>query len=218
MIKPLTRSTSVGSAFNKGLQLYKENFVLIFLAYLIAMLISSITCGICGGPMTCGVIGIVLALLRNQNPKPQISDLFNGFQKFLPAFVTMLAFSAINFVAQIVNIVPVLGQLAAIVIACFIFPAVILWALFFIQDQNATIGEAIVEPLKLVTKKPFWSVILVVFVAGLLGMVGIIACGIGMLFTMPFSMCMIAAAYEEVYGESGLADNQPAKLPESPTL
>ncbi|MBR4675864.1 MAG: hypothetical protein IKP00_15505 [Victivallales bacterium] len=218
MIKPLTGSTSIGSAFNKGLQIYKENFVLIFLGYLIACLVSGVTCGICSGPMMCGFIGILLSLLRNNNPKPQVSDLFNGFQKFLPAFVTMLAFGAISFVAQIVNIIPILGQLAAIVIACFILPAVMLWALFFVQDQNATIGEAIVEPLKLVTQKPFWTVMLVVFVAGLLGAVGCIACGIGVLFTMPLSFCMVAAAYEEVYGDSTQLDVPAAASPAPPAL
>ena len=85
MIKPFTGTTSIGSAFNKGLQIYKENFALVFLGSLLSTLITFFTCGICGGPMWCGFIGILLALLRNQNPKPQLGDLFNGFQKFLPA-------------------------------------------------------------------------------------------------------------------------------------
>ena len=213
MIKSLTRSPSVGTTFNTAMELYKENFVLIFLACLITGLISAFSCGICAGPMQCGLFCIILALLRKQEPKPQVAEVFNGFKKFLPSFVCMLVFGVISGVAQVLNIVPLLGQLALLVFNCFIMPAVIVWALLLIQDQDAAIGDAIVIPLKLIGEKKFWSVMLVVFVAGLLGAVGAIACGIGLLFTVPFSCCMIAAAYEEAYGESAPVGEIPARQP-----
>lgn len=194
MIKTMTRSTSVGSALSKGWAIYKENFVLIFLATLVAAIIGSVTCGICAGPMQCGLIGIVLALLRKQEPKPEFGKLFDGFQKFVPAFVTFLVIGLINFV---INFIPILGAIVSIVI----IPTMMVWAMFLIQDQDATIGEAISTPFKLLGEKSFWMVILVGFVGGLLAAVGAIACGIGVLFTAPIFICMLAAAYEEVYGE-----------------
>ena len=194
MIKTITGSTSVGSALSKGWAIYKENFVLIFLATLLAFIIGTVTCGICGGPMQCGLIGIVLSLLRKQEPKPEIGKLFDGFQKFAPAFVTCLVFQLISIV---INFVPILGTIANIVI----MPTMIAWAMFLVQDQDATIGEAISIPFKLLGEKPFWTVILVGFVGGLLAAVGTLACAIGLLFTIPIGFCMIAAAYEEVYGE-----------------
>ena len=203
MIKTMTGSTSVGSAFSKGWAIYKENFVLIFLATLLAFIIGAVTCGICGGPMQCGLIGIVLSLLRKQEPKPEIGKLFDGFQKFLPAFVTCLLFSLIN---MVICFIPILGM----IVSAVIMPTVIAWAMFLVQDQNATIGEAISTPFKLLGEKSFWTVILVGFVGGLLAAVGAIACGIGVLFTAPIFICMLAAAYEEVYGEQ---QEEPAAAP-----
>lgn len=203
MIKSLARSATVGTAITRGFQLYKENFVLILVVTLISGLITAVSCGICAGALQCGVIGICLALLRGQDPKPQIGDLFNGFHKFLPAFVASLALSVIVFVVNcVLNVIPILGLLASIVVSSFISPAVTVWAMFLIQDQDATIGEAISTPLKLVGDGRFWSIILVCFLATLLGLVGLLACGIGLIVTLPFSTCMIAAAYEEVYNDA----------------
>jgi len=218
MIKPMTRSANVGSAFNKGLQLYKENFVLIFLVSLVGGLIGAFSCGICMGPMQCGIIGICLALLRGQEPKPQFNDLFNGFQKFVPAFVTMLVLSLCFFVINLIlGLIPIVGWLAAFVIGYFISPAVTVWAMFLVQDQNATIGEAITTPLKMLGDSKFWMIMLIVFLAGLLGAVGLIACVIGVFFTMPFALCMIAAAYQDVYDNPDQADSpaqEPVELPQ----
>jgi uncharacterized membrane protein len=215
MIKPLARSVSIGNAFNKGLQLYKENFLLIFLASLLAGLIGGFSCGICLGPMQCGLIGICLTLLRGQEPKPQVGDVFKGFQKFVPAFVTMLVLGLGFFVINLIlGLIPIVGWLAALVIAYFISPAVSAWAMFLIQDQNATIGEAITTPFKMMGDGKFWMIMLIIFLAGLLGAVGLIACIIGVFFTMPFAMCMTAAAYQEAYDDdSDQADDAPAQEP-----
>ncbi len=209
MIKTMTRSTSVGSAFNKGFAIYKENFVLIFLTTLVAAIIGAVTCSICAGPMQCGLIGIVLSLLRKQDPKPEFGKLFDGFQKFVPAFVTYLALSVISVV---LCLIPILGA----IISFIVIPTVMVWAMFLIQDQDATIGEAISTPLKLLGDKSFWMVILIGFIGGLIAAVGAIACGIGVFFTAPIFICMLAAAYEEVYGEqqdepaaAPVAENQP---------
>ena len=212
MIKPLLRSTSVGSAFHNGLEIYKENFGLVFLAYLVAMLISGISCGICGGPMFCGVIGVFLALLRKQEPKPEFGGIFDGFQKFAPSFVSLLVFGIINIIIfglgwlimLISGFIPILGffiwifVVVVMVILLNIIGMLANWALFLVQDQEATIGEAISTPFKVLGDGKFWSFILVSIVAGLVGFAGIIACGIGMLFTMPLAFCIITAAYEEI--------------------
>ena len=72
-------------------------------------------------------------------------------------------------------------------------------------------------PLKLLGDKRFWSIVLVAFVASLLGCVGAVACGIGIFVTLPFAYCMIAAAYEEAYaGEAPSAAAAPAELPADP--
>ena len=229
MIKPLTRSASVGSAFKQGLELYKANFWFLLAATLVTGLIGIFTCGICAGPMQCGLIGITLALLRRQEPKPEFENLFDGFQKFLPSFVSSLVLTSISIglvmflklafflfglllsssafeyvpaaVTVTLKIITVLVQIIVVNCLSVIGSSMTTWALFLVQDQNATISEAIIEPFKLLGNKWFWSVILVEFVATLLAYIGILACCIGAIFTAPIVVCMVAVAYEEVHGK-----------------
>ena len=218
MIKPLTRSTSIGSSFNKGLQIYKENFGLIILSCIVAMLISGISCGICVGPMVCGFIGLVLALIRNQNPKPAFGDLFKGFQKFLPALVCVLLILiplAIIHLPCIMPILAILGSPVFLAVDIIIASPTLFWALSLVQDQDASIGDALITPLKRLGDKRQWSFILVNLVAVLLGMVGVIACFIGIFFTIPLAICMIVAAYEEVCEAPAQTDDTPAESSES---
>lgn len=210
MIKPITRSPTLSLALDRGWNLYKENFAIIFPATLLTMIIAAVSCGICAGPMMSGLLAMLVALLRKKEPKPQIGDVFGGFSRFAPTFLTSLLLSLIFFAASMVlMVVPVLGQIAAVAVGWFISPAVTFWALMLVTDQGATFGEAISTSLKLVGDKVFWPMLLVAFVAGLLGAVGAVACGIGVLVTLPFTQCMMAAAYEEVCGSAGETGDAP---------
>lgn len=214
MVKELKGQPSIGTTFKRGLDVYKKNFVPIFVATLLALVIGGVSCGICSAPLLCGVLAMILAVMRNGDTKLEIGDVFKGFQKFAPAFVSALVIGLINFVVcTILGLIPILGIVAVIVIGYVIVPAVLTWALFLVTDQDATIGEAITVPLKLLRDKRFWNIILVVFVASLAGSVGAVACGIGLFVTLPFAYCMIAAAYEEVYSGSAPAE---AAAPEAP--
>lgn len=212
MIKPIVRSATLGPSLDKGLNLYKENFMIVFPATALAMVVGGVTCGICSGPMFCGVFAIILALLRGKDPKPAFGDVFNGFSRFLPAFLAVLVTVVVMSVATtILMVVPILGKIAAFLINICVVPTVLAWALLLVTDQDATFGEAITTPFKLFQDKRFWPVALVVTVASLIGGLGAIACGVGVFLTMPLAYCIIAAAYEEVYGgASEGASDEPA--------
>ena len=221
MIKPLVHNAQVGTCLSKGWKIYKENFGLILLATLITGLISFFTCNICAGPMLCGLFGILLALIRGQEQKPKVGDLFKGFSKFLPAFlVTLVLFLCFTVIDIIFVIVPLLGLLADLLL-CFLYPTIMVLAILLVADQNATFGEAFSAPLNMIGKKPFWSFFLVVFVASLIAGLGFMLCGIGLLFTMPIFYCMVAAAYDEAIGGGDASPATPpateAEAPASPS-
>ena len=193
-----------GESFNRGLDVYKRNFVSIMVAALLAGVIGGATCGICSAPLMCGVYAMILAALRNPDAKPEIGDVFKGFQKFAPAFVSALVLGLIQFaVVTILGMIPVLGIVLVIVFQVA-FSTVMGWALLLVADQNATIGDAIGVPLKLLGDKRFWPIVLISFVAGLVGAVGIVACGIGLIVTLPLALCIVAAAYDKSYGAAAI--------------
>ncbi len=215
-IQEITRSVSIGSCFTRGWEVYKANVVTLVVALLLVGLISCVSLGICTAPMLCGLSAMVLAMLRT-GAKPEVGDVFRKFDKFGTAFVTSLALGAISFIGGFVlSLVPVLGWIANVVwsVALGVISA---WALLLIVDQDASIGEAITVPLKQIGNDKFWSVILTAFVANLIAMAGVLACGIGVLFTAPLATCIVVAAYEEAHGRSPQASATPPLPPSSPT-
>ena len=202
MLKELKNGADVGSTFKLGLEVYKKNFLPLLLATVLAVVIGSLSCGICAAPLFCGIFAMILAAMRSEGTTLKAGDVFNGFQKFLPSFVSCLVLGAINaIVCTILLVIPIVGWIAYVVVGCAVAPAVIAWSQLLVIDQDASIGDAITVPLKLVGDKRFWSVILVAFVAGLIGGLGAMACGIGLFVTLPFAYCMIAAAYEQAYSD-----------------
>ena len=211
MIKELKRGAEIGTTFNRALEVYKKNFVPLLLATLLAIVVGSVSCGICMAPLFCGVFAMALVALRSSDATLKAGDVFKGFQKFVPAFVSCLVLGLINsFVSSVLMVVPIVGWIALIVVGYAVAPAVIAWAQLLVVDQDATIGDAIAVPLKLLGDKRFWSVVLVSLVAGLIGGLGAIACGFGLLVTLPFAYCMIAAAYEEAYSDAATDAGTPA--------
>ena len=58
--KPIVK---FGEWIEAGFSLYKENFVVLVLANLIAAILSAVTLGILAGPMFAGLIIIILAII-----------------------------------------------------------------------------------------------------------------------------------------------------------
>jgi hypothetical protein len=79
-----------GAWIQKGFDIYKNNFVLLLLTTLIAMVIGLFSAMVLMGPMLAGVVMITLALVDGRQPKPEFGDVFKGFGFFLPAFLLIL--------------------------------------------------------------------------------------------------------------------------------
>ena len=204
-IATIASTTTVGKAFDKGFNIYKENFALVFLATLVALLVGVLTCGICMPVMMCGLSTVVLTLVRGGATKPTVGDVFSKFNCFLTAFVSALVMAIlVGVVGMILMLIPVLGLVLSYVVNAVVLPAVMSWAYLSIIDRNATIGEAI-GALKLPMEKPFWMFILISFVAAVVGGIGAVACGIGAFFTMPLAYCIIVAAYNDMAGGEAAA-------------
>ena len=217
MVKGLTGGAEIGSCFKRGFDVYKKNFVPICVGMFLAGLIGTLSCGICTGALFCGLIAMILKAMRADNAELKIGDVFQGFSKyFLPALAGLIVLGLINQIAiTVLTCIPVIGWLALIPASAALGAAMV-WSLFLVTDQGATAGEAITVPLKLLGDKRFWSVVLVSFLASLAGCLGLIACGIGVLVTMPFAYCVIAAAFEEAYaGGAPAANEPPVEIPAS---
>ncbi len=182
----------------RGFHLYKENFVVLALSMLIAIILSTVTAGILVGPMIAGIYLITLALLDRQTPKPEVGTLFKGFRFFLNTFLIILVWSVILFiVSAILGMVPVIGQLAALFVI-FAVQTLLMFAIFLIIDQNRDFWPASMQSFETV-RTNFWPFLGLFIITSIIGAIGAIACGIGVFLTAPIQACILTVAYRDVF-------------------
>ncbi len=188
-----------GEWIENGFNLYKDNLGLLILTSLIAVLISAASFGILAGPMSIGVLLITLSLLDKEEPKPEVGDIFKGFSYFLQSFLFILVWGVGLFVISfILNLIPCIGQVASI---CFIFAAqtFLMFGLFLIAEKNMDFWPASMDSFDKV-KTNFWPFLALFIVANIIGCLGAIACGIGVVVTLPIFSCILAVGYRDLYG------------------
>ena len=188
-----------GEWIEKGFNLYKENFITLVLASLIAVVLSVVTVGILFGPMWAGILLITLALFDNKKPKPEVGDLFKGFNYFLNTFLFVIVWGIVLFVISfILALVPCIGQVASLLIG-FVAQAFLMFGLFLIVDEQIDFWPASMESFNKV-KTNFWPFLGLAVVTTIIGSIGAILCGIGVVVTAPIQACILTVAYREVFG------------------
>jgi len=191
----------IGKWIEEGFILYKNNFGILVLASIIAVVISTVTIFLLFGPMMAGLIVITLQLLRKEKPKPTAGRIFSGFDYFLNSFLFMLVWGlAIMAGSAILAFLP-FGRLLSLF---FIYSAqaFLMFGLFLIVDRQMEWLPASTESINIV-KTNFWPFFGLSAVAGIIGSLGAIAFGIGIVFTVPIQGCILAVAYREIFGGPG---------------
>jgi uncharacterized membrane protein len=198
-----------GEWIEHGFNLYKHHFGILVLASLIALLLSSVTFGILAGPMMAGMVLIVMRLLEGSTPPPSATQVFRGFDYFLPSFLFIIVWGIALFVASfLLSIIPCIGPLVSLFIV-YAAQAFLMFGLYLIVDKKMEFWPASMESINTV-KTNFWPFLAFAAVASIIGSLGAIACGIGMIFTFPIQVCIIAIAYREIYRG---AESPPAFTP-----
>ena len=190
-----------GEWIEQGFNLYKENFATLVLASLIAVVLSAVSVGVLAGPMFAGMLLITFGLLDKKGSKPEVGMLFKGFDYFLNSFLFIIIWGiALFFVSIIVGLVPCIGQLASLFVV-FVAHALLMFGLFLIVDRGREFWPASVESFNKV-KPNFWPFLGFSVVSNIIGSIGAIACGIGVVFTLPIQACILTVAYRDVFGMS----------------
>lgn len=187
-----------GEWIEEGFNLYKENFGILVLVSLIAVIVSAITVGVLAGPMAAGVLLIVFQLHDRKEPKPEAGTLLKGFDFFLNSFLFFIVWGiAIFVVSFILGFVPCIGQVASLFVV-FVAHALLMFGMFLIVDRNMEFWPASVESFNMV-KRNFWPFLGFSIVSNLIGSIGAVACGIGIVFTLPIQVCILMVAYREIF-------------------
>lgn len=187
----------MAGVLRRGFDLYKENILVLLLSTVLAVIISVLTIGILAGPMFAGMSIITLALIDRRDPKPDISDLFNGFSFFLPSLVFVVLYFVASIFGQVVlGFIPVLGVILSSLYS-MVLSTFVMFTMFNIVDQKMEVVAAIQKSIDVV-KTNFWIFLGLQIIASLLSGLGLILCGIGVFLTLPLYICALAIAYRDL--------------------
>jgi hypothetical protein len=201
-----------GEWIERGFNLYKENIATLILATVVAVILSSVTLGILAGPMFAGLLFITLGLLDGTDPKPEVGSLFKGFDYFLNSFLFVVVWGlAIVIASSIISLVPCIGLFVSIFVS-YAAGALLMFGLFLIVDKRMEFWPASMESIEIV-KTSFWPFLGLTVVTSIIGSIGAIACGIGVVVTIPIQACILTVAYRDVFDQAGepagFEDTQP---------
>ncbi len=200
-----------GEWIENGFNLYKENFGILVLASLIAGILSVVTLGILAGPMMAGFLLITLRLFDKQEPKPEVGDVFKGFEYFLNSFLFILVWAVVLIVVSfLLGLVPCVGPFASVFVV-YVIQSFLMFGLFLIVDEQMEFWPASMESFERV-KTNFWPFLGLFAVSSIIASIGAIACGIGVFLTVPIQACILTVAYRDIF--SGVST--PAVTEETP--
>ena len=136
------------------------------------------------GPLTVGYFYILIRKIRKQ--ETQIGDLSKGFSYFAAAVISnilIILFSAIGFSLCIIP--------GIVVSALYMFTPI------FIFEKNMDFWQAMEASRKLATKHIFELSVFALLLS-LITIVGVLACLVGLLITIPLCFAAIAFAYNDL--------------------
>ena len=188
-----------GEWIENGFNLYRENFRTLVLASIFVVVLSAVTFGILAGPMLAGLALLTLELMTGNAPKPEAGKVFKGFDYFAHSFLFVVVWGLCIFIVSlIIGVLPVIGHIASL-FAVYAAQAFLMFGLFLIVDRQMEFWPASMESINTV-KTNFWPFFGLAAVAGIIGSIGVIAFGIGVVFTIPIQGCILAVAYRDVFG------------------
>ncbi len=186
------KQVNIGSWISRGWDIVMADigsFLLLGLIYVAVIVVASGT--VIGewlviGPLQVGLFYIIFEKMRG---KPiNIGDIAKGFNFFVAAVLSNILISVFSAVGFLLCIIPGL-----IVLALYIFtPALIV-------EKNLDFWAAMEESRKIV-KEHLFEMTLFFFILSLINLVGLLLCGIGIIFTLPLSFAAVAVGYDELVG------------------
>jgi uncharacterized membrane protein len=130
--------------------------------------------------------------------------LMAGVAAFLAAFMAGMMRGAVQARPAVVVMVALMGvTVAAAYIAVFIFSLRLSQFLYLIIDRDVGALDSLHLSFQ-ITRGHVGMLFVLTILAGLINFCGMMACGIGMLFTIPYILLLMAVAYLALSGQTAV--------------
>jgi hypothetical protein len=179
---------SIESALQRGFNHFRKApglFILYTIIYLIAL--SNPGTGlVLGGPLLVGFY--IAARYLQGGGEVELGLFFDSFQKFVPLLILNLLMSLLIMIGFLILIIPGLY-----------FSISYLFAHLFVWFYDVSPGEAITLSRKMVSGN-FIQIMWIWLILLGINTLGVLAAGVGLLVTLPFSVFVIYAVFDDIIG------------------
>ena len=169
----------IGYVFRHGWRLFVEDIGPLLLGTLIAAALTILSLGILAGPLFAGLYSMVIGRVRDGR-RPEIGDVFSGFDHFWRYFGAALALVVLIGLAFIT----IIGGILLATIWIYVFPLMV--------DRGMKLGEAMGASKDMVMRAGFWEHLALVI---LLALVDAVAVGPLGLLSTPFIIVATGVAF-----------------------
>ncbi len=138
------------------------------------------------GPLTAGFH--IFCMKKLLGRRAEFADLFTGFNFFVPTLVAWLIISLF-----------VSAGLILCLVGSLVVAAALQFTYLFIVDKRMDFWPAI-QSSHAVVKQDYFGFTMFVIALGLLNILGVICCLVGLLVTMPVTIAAVTIAYQEIVG------------------
>lgn len=209
----MTKSLDIQRYLKEGWELFSPNAVNLVVVTLILVVVQLAAHFIpfagflVTGPMMGGMYLVIMDIM--EGTPFNAMRIFDGFTKHLvPLVLVGILTSVFTMAGFILLIIP-----GFIVMGLYLFPYL------FVVDEGMDFWQAM-EASRKIGMGNLVQVALMAVVLAILNLAGLLMLGIGVLVTIPLSLCVVAKAYEDLNGFKSLKNrshhNPPAPPPASP--
>jgi hypothetical protein len=194
----------IGDCFSRGWDLMARNFWLVVGASALITIIAFAASAIPFASLLLlyvlfgGLYWMLLKLLRHG--RAELEDAFAGFSA---AFVPLMLFSIVY------QLLASIGLLLCILPGIYLIVVWSPYASLLIMDKRLDFWPAM-EASRKVVSQHWWQMFGFLLLALLINLAGLLACGIGLFITIPWTSAALVVAYEQVFGRVSGAIAVPA--------
>ncbi len=181
-----TRSAETGRWISEGWQLMSGELAQIVLASLLGAVVANVTFGILAGAFTLGMD--ILLARKLLYGRVDLGDLFKGLKYWVDGLLATI----------VIAIFVALGSLLCI-IPGLIVAAMYMFTFHFIFDKRLGFWDAM-QASHNVVKQDYFGYTIFLICVGLLNILGVFACLVGVLVTIPWGHAAVTVAYRDAVG------------------
>lgn len=194
--KEKLESLSVKECLSEGFELFKENFVGIFIAFILTLVCSVLTLGVLFGSLYPGLVEY-LVKLKNKEEDAKPTDIFSKLNILLPALLAVIAIVVLAMLNKII-LGGIFGgfvsMLTGIIVSSIGITVTTLGLPLLANNKLTSAIETLEFSWNTFLKSPKTFFFLAI-ASHVLSLLGVLLFGIGILLTAPLGACMLAVAY-----------------------